>query len=305
MLDCKKQAAHIDLRASRNDYSKDRMAGMTGGLVLFAALLHASWNALLHGTRDRLLAMTWMSMAIATIATVCIVTVAPMPTAAAWPYIIASGLIHILYNCCLVWSYQIGDFSRAYPIARGSSPLLVALGALLSLQEGLVLLRLLGVVMVSGGIILLALGKGTVSRSSAVAALITGAVIAVYTVVDGVGVRLSDGHSLAYTPWMFAFYWLMPLVFLLQRGRGAWRTLASTQWPPILSAAGGGLISVLAYGIVIWAMQTSQMGAVSALRETSVVFAVLIGRFIMRETVSRKTWLACLVIAGGAICLGM
>jgi drug/metabolite transporter (DMT)-like permease len=283
---------------------KDGMAGWTGGLVLFAALLHASWNALLHGTRDRFLAMTWMSMAIAAIATLCILLGAPMPTAAAWPYIIASGLIHILYNCCLVWSYQMGDFSRAYPIARGSSPLLVALGALLALQEALVPVRLLGVAMVSSGIILLALGKWAVSRGSAAAALITGAVIAVYTVVDGIGVRLSAGQSLAYTPWMFAFYWLMPLVFLMQRGRGALRTLTSTQWPPILSAAGGGLISVLAYGIVIWAMQTGQMGAVSALRETSVVFAVLIGRYVMREAVSRKTWLACLVIAGGAICLG-
>lgn len=280
------------------------MAGWTGGLVLFAALLHASWNALLHGTRDRLLAMTWMSMAIAAIATLCILFAAPMPTAAAWPYIIASGLIHLLYNCCLVWSYQIGDFSRAYPIARGSSPLLVALGALLSLHEALLPLRLLGVALVSSGIILLAVGKGTVSRRSAVAALITGAVIAVYTVVDGIGVRLSEGHSLAYTPWMFAFYWLMPLVFLAQRGRGAWRTLTGAGWPPLLSAAGGGLISVLAYGIVIWAMQASQMGAVSALRETSVVFAVLIGRFIMREAVSRTTWLACFVIAGGALCLG-
>lgn len=90
----------------------------TSGLVLFAALLHASWNALLHGTQDRFLAMTWMSMPMAVIAMLFILMGAPMPTAAAWPYIIASGLIHIVYNCCLVWSYRIGDFSRAYPIAR-------------------------------------------------------------------------------------------------------------------------------------------------------------------------------------------
>lgn len=100
--------------------------------------------------------------------------------------------------------------------------------------------------MVSGGIILLAFQRGAVSRSSAVAALVTGALIAIYSVVDGLGVRLSDGHSLAYTPWMFAFYWLMPLVFIAVRGHGALRALTRAPWAPVLASAGGGLISVLA-----------------------------------------------------------
>lgn len=274
-------------------------------LVLFAALLHASWNALLHGTRDRFLAMTWMSMAIAAIATLCIVLGAPAPTAAAWPCIVASGLIHIVYNCCLVWSYRIGDFSRAYPIARGTSPLLVTLGALLAVQETITPLRVSGVVMVSGGIIMLAVQRGKVSRNGAVAALTTGAVIALYTVVDGLGVRWSDGRPLAYTPWMFAAYWLMVPLFLVMRGRGAMRLLTQASWASVRTACVGGLISVLAYGIVIWAMQAAPMGAVSALRETSVVFAVLIARVGLREQVSSKTWLACLVIALGAICLAL
>jgi drug/metabolite transporter (DMT)-like permease len=272
-------------------------------LVLCAALLHASWNALLHGTRDRFLAMTWMSMAIAAIATLCIVLGAPAPAAAAWPWIVASALIHIVYNCCLVWSYRIGDFSRAYPIARGTSPLLVTLGALLTVQEAIAPIRVAGVVMVCGGIILLAVQRGKLSRSSAVAALTTGAVIALYTVVDGIGVRLSNDQSLAYTPWMFAGYWLMVPVFLAMRGAGSLRQLTQSSWASAWTACVGGLISVLAYGIVIWAMQSGPMGAVSALRETSVVFAVLIARVVMREAVSRKTWLACVVIAAGAICL--
>lgn len=281
------------------------MFGHTGGLVLFAALLHASWNALLHGTRDRFLAMTWMSMAMAAMATLYLLLFAPAPTPTAWPYIVASGLIHIVYNCCLVWSYRIGDFSRAYPIARGSSPLLVTVGAFFYGQEAIAPIRLAGVVLVSGGIMLLAFQRGKVSRVSAIAALTTGAVIAVYTVIDGLGVRASDGESLAYTPWMFACYWLMPLVFLAARGPGALRALAQTPWPSVRSACAGGVISVLAYGIVIWAMQSGAMGTVSALRETSVVFAVLIARWMMREAVSAKTWLACLVVAGGAICLGL
>jgi drug/metabolite transporter (DMT)-like permease len=281
------------------------MLSHTGGLVLFAALLHASWNALLHGTRDRFLAMTWMSMAMAAMATLYILLFAPIPTAAAWPYIVASGLIHIVYNCCLVWSYRIGDFSRAYPIARGASPLVVTLGALVYAQETIAPIRTLGVVMVSGGIMLLAFQRGNVSRKSALAALTTGAVIALYTVVDGLGVRASDGRSLAYTPWMFACYWLMLPVYLGMRGPGALRTMTQASWPAVRSACAGGMVSVLAYGIVIWAMQAGAMGAVSALRETSVVFAVLIARVFMREAVSAKTWLACVVVAAGAICLGL
>lgn len=280
------------------------MFGYTGGLVLLAALLHASWNALLHGTRDRFLAMTWMSMAIAVIATICIVTMAPAPTADAWPYIIASGLIHIVYNVCLVWSYRIGDFSRAYPIARGASPLLVALGALLYAQEALAPVRLLGIVLVSAGIMLLAFQGTAPSRMTTIAALTTGAVIALYTVIDGAGVRVSGGHSLAYTPWMFAFYWLMPPVFVIARGRHAVAALMQIAPSVMARSIGGGVISVLAYGIVIWAMQSSAMGSVSALRETSVLFAVLIGRVVMHEAVSRTTWLACGIVAVGALCLG-
>jgi len=280
------------------------MFGTTGGMVILAALLHASWNAMLHGTRDRFVTMTWMSIAIAAVATLYIAAAAPMPTAAAWPYIVASGLIHILYNCLLVWSYRVGDFSRAYPIARGASPLLVTLGAAAAGHEALAPVHLLGVLLVCGGIIVLAVQRGGIGRTGAIAALATGVVIALYTVVDGIGVRLSGGQALAYTPWMFAWYWLMPLVLFGLRGRGAWRDLASVPAAPLLASWAGGAVSVLAYGIVIWAMQSGAMGAVSALRETSVVFAVLIGRLFLQEKVSRKTWLACLVVAGGAICLG-
>src|ERR1700733_5795462 len=103
------------------------MLSYTGGLVLIAALLHASWNAMLHGNRDRFLSMTWMSVAIAAVATL-VVLVAPWPARAAWPYIRASGLVHLVYNMTLVRAYRRSDLAQAYPIARGSSPLLVTLG---------------------------------------------------------------------------------------------------------------------------------------------------------------------------------
>jgi len=280
------------------------MLSYTGGLVLIAAVLHASWNAMLHGNRDRFLSITWMSIAIAAVAT-GVVACVPRPADAASPYFIASGLVHILYNVSLVRSYRRGDLAQAYPIARGSSPLLVTLGAALFAHEAVGALHALGIAMISGGIIALALRRSSVSRGSALAALTTGATIALYTVIDGIGVRLSGGDAIPYTAWMFMFYWLMPLLFIARRGVAAlWEPVRAA--PVALgSSIGGGFVSIAAYGIVIWAMQSGAMGTVSALRETSVVFAVLIGRLFLRETVDAKRWAACIVVAAGAVCLSL
>jgi drug/metabolite transporter (DMT)-like permease len=280
------------------------MFSHTVGLVLLAALLHASWNAMLHGNRDRFLSMTWMSIAIAAVATL-VVLFTPWPPAAAWPYIVASGLLHNVYNVCLVRSYARGDLAQAYPIARGSSPLLVTLGAALFAHEAIGPEHILGIALISGGIIALALQGRHVALAGALAALTTGATIALYTMVDGIGVRLSNGQALAYTAWMFMFYWLMPVLFIAVRGLATLWTPIRTAPIAVASSLAGGLVSIAAYGIVIWAMQSGAMGAVSALRETSVVFAVLIGRVFLREAVSAKRWLACVVVAAGAVCLGL
>jgi drug/metabolite transporter (DMT)-like permease len=280
------------------------MISHTVALVLLAALLHASWNAMLHGNRDRFLSMTWMSIAIAAVATL-VVLFTPWPNAAAWPYIVASGLLHIVYNVSLVRAYGRGDLAQAYPIARGSSPLLVTCGAALFAHEAIGPLHVLGVVMISGGIITLALQSRHVPLAGVLAALMTGATIALYTMVDGIGVRLSEGQALAYTAWMFMFYWLMPVLFVARRGFTALWAPVRTAPVAVGSSLAGGLVSIAAYGIVIWAMQTGAMGAVSALRETSVVFAVVIGRVFLREAVDAKRWLACIVVAAGAVCLGL
>lgn len=280
------------------------MLGYTGGLVLFAALLHASWNAMLHGTRDRFLSITWMGIAIGAVS-LLVVLFTPLPAAAAWPYLIASGLVHIAYNLCLVRAYSSGDLAQAYPIARGSSPLIVTLGAALFAHEAIDLPHMIGIVMICGGIIALALQKRHVSRSGVLIALATGATIALYTVIDGIGVRLSDGQAVTYTAWMFLFYWAMPLLFVAARGPKALWTSARRAPKEVGSSVVGGLVSIAAYGIVIWAMQAGAMGTVSALRETSVVFAVLIGQVFLRESVSAKAWLACMTVAAGAALLGI
>lgn len=280
------------------------MLSATGGLVLLAAVLHAAWNAMLHGNRDRFLSMTWMSIVIAAVSTLAVL-VLPVPASGAWPYIVASGLVHIVYNMSLIRAYQRSDLSVAYAIARGSSPLLVTLGAALFAQEGISALHGVGIALISGGILTLALLDRHVSRADMLTALFTGAIIALYTVIDGIGVRQSNGQAMAYTAWMFMFYWSMPVLFVATRGLAALVGPIRTHPSAVASSLGGGLVSIGAYGIVIWAMQSGAMGGVSALRETSVVFAALIGRIFLGEAMSARRWIVCVVVAVGAVLLGL
>lgn len=268
-------------------------------LVLFAALLHASWNALLRGGADRLWSMTVMCIAIAVTCVVAAAFMAP-PAAASWGYAVLSAVLHVGYNLFLVRSYRVGDLGQVYPISRGSSPALIALGAAVFAGESIAPGVLLGIALVCGGIISLAFRGRKLSVPSLPYALGTGCFIAAYSVVDGIGARLS-GAPLAYTVWMCALWGvLMPMVYIGLRDA---RSLFSVR-PGMFSAAAGGLVSLLAYGIVIYAMNEAPLGAVSALRETSVLFAALIGAIFLGETLTARRILACVVIVSGTIIIG-
>ncbi|KJH86815.1 multidrug DMT transporter permease [Pseudomonas fluorescens] len=268
-------------------------------LVLFAALLHASWNALLRGGSDRLWSMTVMCIVIAIASVIAAVfMVAPAP--ASWGYGMLSALLHVGYNLFLVRSYRVGDLGQIYPISRGSSPALITLGAAVFAGESITPGELLGIGLVSGGIISLAFRGRSLSVPSLPYALGTGCFIAAYSVVDGIGARLSSA-PLAYTVWMCALWGvLMPLVYIGLRDA---RSLFCVR-PGILAASVGGLVSLLAYAIVIYAMNEAPLGAVSALRETSVLFAVLIGYLFLGETLTARRVLACVVIASGIFIIG-
>ena len=219
---------------------------------------------------------------------------APWPNAASWPYVIASAVIHTGYNLSLVRTYRSGDLGQTYPISRGSSPALVTLGAAVFVPEA----PRAGVLLVSGGILSLALQGGKVRADFLPAAFVTGVLIGAYTVVDGIGVRLS-GNSLGYTASMFLLWGVaMPVIYYATRGRPPAYTKAQTAM-----ALAGGVVSILAYGIVIWAMQYAPMGVVSALRETSVVYAAIIGRLFLKEKLTARRIASCLAIAMGAACL--
>ncbi|WP_130831021.1 DMT family transporter [[Erwinia] mediterraneensis] len=263
-------------------------------LVLLAALLHASWNALLRSGADKLWSMTIMCLAVA-LASVALIGFLPLPDKASWFYAGLSALLHVGYNLFLVKSYQAGDLGQTYPVARGSSPLLITLAAALFAGETPGIGALVGILLVSGGIISLAFRGRRIAVPSLPYALGTGCFIAAYSVTDGIGVRLS-GAPLAYTLWMSALWGiLMPTVYIALRGAKSLFTLR----PGFTAAFMGGLVSLLAYGIVIYAMTGAPMGAVSALRETSVLFAALIGYFFLGEGLTLRKMLACTVIALG------
>jgi len=268
-------------------------------IVLLAAILHASWNALLRGGSDRLWSMTIMCIAIA-LACALMVPFVPVPAEASWGCVALSALLHTGYNLFLVRTYRHGDLGQTYPIARGASPLLVSLGAAIFARELPDALSLTGVLLVSGGIVALAFQGRTIGRQTLLFALGTGCFIGAYSVTDGVGARLS-GSPVGYTIWMCPLWGLLaPATYIMLRDVGS---LVRGR-REMLVAAGGGLASLLAYGIVIWAMARGAMGPVSALRETSVVFAALIGRIFLRERLSRYRIMGCLVVAVGAVLIG-
>src|SRR5580704_4336403 len=228
-------------------------------LVLLAAYLHAAWNALLRGGQDRFQSVTIMSF---TAALVCLpaIFILPLPLAKAWPFAAASAVVHVVYNLLLVRQYRQGDFGHTYPVARGSSPLLIAVGGLLFASEHLSATVFVGIFLVSAGILSLAFGAKA-HVDSFVAAFTTGCSIAVYSVIDALGARAA-GNATSHTAWMVGGYGLtMPLLFRLTRPAGQ-KQLWQGERRELLKSVGGGAVSVIAYAIVVWAMAHGPMGPV-------------------------------------------
>lgn len=268
-------------------------------MVLLAAVLHAGWNALLRAGSDRLWSMTIMGAAIA-LTSAPLTLLLPVPSSASWSCVALSALLHVGYNLFLVRTYRSGDLGQMYPIARGVSPLLIALGASLFAGEFLDLLSLTGATLVSLGITCLAFEHRRLDLDTLPYALATGCFIGAYSVVDGIGARLS-GTPAGYTIWMCLFWGalMIPVYVTARDWRSLFRGLRQTS-----VAASGGVISLTAYGTIIWAMSLGPMAMVSALRETSVVFAAVMGRVFLSEHLTWHRIAACAVVALGAYCIG-
>lgn len=270
-------------------------------LVLIAALLHASWNAMVKAAGDRALVLACIAAA-NTVAGASLIALFGVPALESWAFVAASALLHYVYYWFLFQAYRFGDLSQVYPIARGSAPLLVALGAQLFAGEVLPWLAWAGIWTVSAGIGLLSLSSRasrTADPRAVLAAFATGFLIACYSVVDGMGVRLS-GNPFAYIGWLFATEAAVVAVIAYRR-RGQWRHLAL----PAVRYMVLGASAVVAYALAIYANLLAAMGTVSAVREVSVVIAALIGVIVFRERPWRVRLIAAAIVAAGVVILAL
>lgn len=243
------------------------------GLILCAAVLHAVWNALVKGSADRVITLGLINLGHGLVGAVLVVLYLP-PAREAWPFIVASTFIHYFYYGFLLVAYRFGDLSQVYPIARGVAPVLVALGAQWFAGEILPPVAWAGILLISVAIGAQTFGRrgARINASALAAAVLTGITIASYSVVDGMGVRVS-GNPLGYIGWLFALEAISTAVLLGMR----WDKLRDYPLKSYLIGIGGGLISALAYGLAIYAKGLTSLGTVSAIRESSVIIAALIG----------------------------
>ncbi|MFF4954503.1 EamA family transporter [Streptomyces chattanoogensis] len=259
------------------------MTPLVVAAVLLAAVTHASWNAIAHGIRDQLVAFTLVGGGGA-LCGLAIGAFAPLPASAAWPYLLASVALHLVYQALLMQSFRLGDFGQMYPIARGTAPLVVTVLAAVFVHELPDAWALAGVAIASAGLVGVALwgirGSGSRPHWPAItAALATGLSIAAYTTVDGLGVRAS-GTPLGYIAWLLALQGLVIPAYALATRR---RQLLTELRPIALRGLLGGVLSVFAYGLVLWAQTRAPLAPIAALRESSIIVGAAIGAVFFKE----------------------
>ncbi|MFD8936574.1 EamA family transporter [Streptomyces sp. NPDC059578] len=257
------------------------MTPLVAAAVLLAAVTHASWNAIAHRITDKLVGFTLISGGGALIG-LALAPFVPLPAAGAWPYLAVSAVLHVAYYGLLMRSFQLGDFGQAYPIARGSAPLVVTVLAAVFADEYPDLWQGAGIAVACAGLSGVALWGLRGSRPdwpAILAALATGVSIASYTVVDGLGVRAS-GTTPGYLAWLMILEGFAVPLYALWRWRGGFaERLRPSLWIGLLGAA----LSVAAYALVLWAQTRAALAPVAALRESSILVGAAIGAVLFKE----------------------
>jgi drug/metabolite transporter (DMT)-like permease len=261
--------------------------------VVLAAFLHASWNLLVKINLDRFLAVFLIHTLMGLVGAGLLVY-AGMPASACWPYAFASGVLHTGYNLLLARSYRTGDMSVVYPVARGAAPTISLVLSVVFAGDHISSGELAGLCILIGGLWLVAFGKAarlaTDTRTLGFA-FATALFIGLYTVVDGLGARAAH-DAIAYSGLIYFLDGLFLLIIgLVMRGPAIFAQVIPFFWRGLA----GSLMSSLAYGIVIWAMTVEKIGPVAALRETSILFVLVMSRFVLKEQ------LTPLRIAGGGL----
>ncbi len=270
-------------------------------IVLFAAALHATWNALVRASSHKFQDTVLIVLG-AGVWTAFLLPLVPIPAVESWPYLAASVLIHVAYFSLVAFSYQSGELSFVYPLMRGSAPALTAVAGALLINESPSLGGWAGVLLISCGVLVLAgdsWRSGTFRAAPAMLALTNAGVIVVYTVVDGQGARLS-GHAFSYTGWMFLL--TAPLLLAIAAAGQGREVLQRIElgWRRGLL---GGACTLASYGLALWAMTRAPIALVAALRETSVVFAAIIAAYFLREPITRLRYASILTVSAGAVAI--
>ncbi len=271
--------------------------------VLAAALMHASWNAMLKGSSDVLL-KTAAIVAAAGIVMAPFAFVVPPPAPPSWPYLAASIVTHVAYYFFMINAYRVGDLTLAYPLMRGVAPLITAVLGIAFLGEAPAPLGWVGIALISAGVIALSWRPGLATtghhQGRAVGfALANAGVIATYTIIDGIGARLS-GNAWSYIVWLFVLDGVPFTVWILLTRRRRFLQFLAAQ--PGRSMVAGAL-SAGAYAISVWAMTRAPVALVAALRETSVLFAALLGTLLLGERIDRRRVSAVVAVVLGVAAL--
>jgi drug/metabolite transporter (DMT)-like permease len=272
------------------------MSGLTLLVVLFAAVLHAAWNAMVKGSSDKLLSTVMVTTGSGLIAAPLLLFTG-LPPPASWIWLGASTCCQMAYFLLLAQAYQHGEMSQAYPLMRGTAPLLVAAASAPLLGDVLSAAQYAAIALIAGGVLAMAISSSS-SRRSTLYALANSVMIACYTVIDGIGVRAS-GAPLAYTLCLFALTAVAMLLAVLPQ-RARLLPYFRSHWNIGLL---GGACTMASYGLALWAMTRAPVAAVAALRETSILFATLIAVFILRERVSSQRLAAVAMIGAGAVAM--
>jgi phosphonate utilization associated putative membrane protein len=269
------------------------------GAVLLGALLHAGWNALVKASSDKMLDTALLQLAGSVLA-LPLVLIVGWPPAAAWPFLLASVAIHVGYYTALSRAYHHGELGLTYPLMRGTAPLLVAVSAAFTVGEILSPLSWAGVLGVSVGVLALGLTRHALDSPRAVAfALANAVIIALYTVTDALGVR-AGGSALQYVVALYALDgWPFALLVFVRRGRAAW-PYTRLRWH---FATLGAMASLASYAIALWAMTQAPIATVAALRETSVLFAAMLGTWFLKEAFTAQRAAGTVLILAGVAAL--
>jgi len=268
------------------------------GIVLFAAALHATWNAIVKGSSDKLLTMVLVTGSAALIAIIALPWL-HQPARASWPLIGASCVFQVTYFVLVARTYHVADMSLTYPLMRGTAPLLVTIVSVSGLDAGLSTGMCIGVAVISFGILGMAWGGRHAGRRGIVLALINAVVIASYTLIDGIGVRRSDAPE-AYTLWIFLGSGIPFALWAIGTRRAALAGYLRRNWHFGLI---GGCGSIASYGLALWAMTLAPIAVIAALRETSIVFGTIISGLVLKERIGPARFLAACTIALGAAVL--